>query len=272
MSATEKLSDVFDHLWMQLTAGFPTFLFGILILIIGWLLAKLISKLVLKVLEKTKNSKAAQYLSIDDISGKLNVEVSLPLIISKVVYWVIFLFFIVGAAETFGWHNVSLEISNFIQYLPKILSALLIFALGYTIANFLRKSIKSIARSTGVGLGNFIGEFLFYFLILIVSLTSLSQAGLDTSLISSHMYIVVGAGAVTVAIAVGLGARELVTDLLKNYYNRGVLEEGMTISYQDIKGKVSKISKTSIVIATENEETVIPAKDFYASPYKIIKK
>lgn len=270
MNSTTKLQATFNALWENITEGLPTFLLGLLILIGGWLIAKLISKIVLRILERTKNTKLTKYLSLDDLSGRLNIEISLPLIISKVVYWVIFMFFIVGAAETFGWHNVSEEISSFITFLPKILSALLIFALGYTIANFLRNSIKSIAKSTGMTLGNFIGEFLFYFLILIISLTALSQAGFDTTVIASHMYILVGAAAITVSIAVGLGSREIVSDLLKNHYNRNILNEGTIVLYGEIQGKVLQITKTAIVIEMGDQKIVVPAKEFYESTYKIL--
>lgn len=271
MKGTTKLKETFDLLWDQIGEFLPTFLLGVLILIVGWIIAKIISKLVLKLLTRTKDSKLAQYLNLDDISERLNIELNLPVIISKVLYWMIILFFVVAASETFGWHNVSLEISSFIKYLPKILSALLIFVVGYAIASFLRTAIKSVAKSAGMGLGNFLGEVLFYFLVLIVSITALSQAGFNTNLISSHMYIIVAAVAITVAISVGLGSRELVSDLLKNYYNKGILEEGDKISYKDLKGTVSQISKTSIVIETEKEKHIIPAKDFYASTYKIEK-
>lgn len=271
MTGTTKLKQTFDSLWDQIGEFLPTFLLGVLILIVGWILAIVISKIVLKVLTRTKDSKLAQYLNLDDISSRLNIEINLPVIISKVLYWMIILFFVVAASETFGWHNVSLEISSFIKYLPKILSALLIFAVGYTIANFLRTAVKSVAKSAGIGVYNFLGEALFYFLILIVSITALAQAGFNTSLISSHMYIIVAAIAVTIAISVGLGSRELVSDLMKNYYNRGVVEEGDKIVYNDLKGTITQITKTSVVIETAKEKHIIPAKDFYASSYKIEK-
>jgi hypothetical protein len=267
-----KLRHTFDVLWQEMIDILPTILIGILVLIGGWLFAKFLSKIVFRLLDRSKDSKLAKTLSLGDISERLQVEISFPLLISKVVYWVIFLFFIVGAAEIFGWHNVSSELSAFISYLPKVLSALLIFALGYTIANFLRNSVKSITKSMGIGLGNFIGEFLFYFLILIVSLTSMAQAGLDTTLISSQMYIIVGAASLTVVIALGLGAKEVVTDLLKNYYNRGVLNEGDWVRYADLEGEIDQITKTSVIIKSASEKVVIPAKDFYASRYTIVKQ
>ncbi len=271
MNATEKLQLTFDSIWNSISEALPTFLMGVVILIGGWLIAKLVSKLVRKLLSKTGDSKIAKYLSLEELSNRLNMDIDLSLVISKVVYWIILLVFIIGATETFGWHNVSVEISNFMKYLPKFLSAVIIFAFGYTVANLLRNLIKSIAKSTGISFGNFIGDFLFYFLVLIVTITAMSQAGLNTALISSHMYILVGAGAITVSIALGLGSREVVTDLLKNYYNRDVLEEGVMVEYKDIRGKIVQISKTSVVIETDTEKVVVPSKDFYASTYKILK-
>ena len=73
----ENLRHTFNTLWYQFSDILPTFLIGIAILIGGWLIAKLISKIVLKVLEKTKDSKIASSLSMNDISEKLNFEISL---------------------------------------------------------------------------------------------------------------------------------------------------------------------------------------------------
>ena len=99
----------------------------------------------------------------------------------------------------------------------------------------------------------------------------MAQAGMNTTLISSQMYILIGAVALTVAIAFGFGAKEVVTDLLKNYYNRGVLNEGDKIKFGNYVGVIEKISKTSVVIANENDKLVVPSKDFYASQYTILK-
>jgi hypothetical protein len=103
-------------------------------------------------------------------------------------------------------------------------------------------------------------------------MTALSQAGIEISIISTHMYIIIGSLALTFVIAFGWGAKEVVADLLKNYYNRGVINIGDTISYKDINGEVSKITKTSILIDTKDGTVVIPSKDFYIASYTITKK
>jgi hypothetical protein len=203
---------------------------------------------------------------------KYSLEINMAKIVSKVVYWVIFLFFIVAASETFGWSNVSKEISVFIHFIPRLLSALLIFALGYTIAGFIRDAIRAAAKSMAMPIGFVLSNVLFYFLLLIVSLTALSQAGIDIAIISSQMYIIIGAFALTFAIAFGWGAKSVAGDLLKNYYNREILNQGDKIEYKNIIGVVSKISKTSVVVEVNKEFHVIPSRDFYSASYKIIEK
>ena len=272
MSTSANLKTAFNTLWNEGIQIMPTILIGLLILIGGWIIAKLVSSLVQKILTKTGNSKLSKSLKLDSVTERFGMEVNFPKIISKVVYWIIFLFFIVAASETFGWSNVSKEISVFIHYLPRILSALLIFALGYSIVVFIRDAVKSVTKSMGIGLGNVLANVLFYFLILIVSLTALAQAGVNIAIVSTHMFIIIAGFALTFAISFGLGAREVVGDLLKNYYNRGVLNVGDDIIYGELKGIVEKISKTSVVINVKNVLHVIPSKDFYATSYNIMKK
>lgn len=271
MASANRLKETFDTLWQETLELLPTLLFGLLVLLIGWGIAKLLSYLVLRILNKTKNSKIASTLNIDDLSDKLNFELSFPIIISKLVYWVIFLLAIVATAESVGWTNVSNELSSIIQYLPKVLSALLIFVLGYTLARFLKNSVRSITNSMGVGLGNFVSEVLFYFLLVIIILTSLSQAGLDISLISSHIYIILGAFALTLSLSIGLGAKNVVGDIIKTHYNRGNIELGDTVEIDNLRGKVVSISRTSIILETEDEKHVFPSDTFYSNHFKIIK-
>lgn len=269
MKTSEDLKRAFDTLWRETVEIMPTILMGIVILLGGWILAKLLSKLIFKILEKSKNSKVFKVFSLQSVSKDYGINISLPLIVSKVVYWMIFLFFIVAASETFGWSNVSQEISVFIHYIPRILSALLIFALGYSIATFIRDAIKAMTQKMEIGVGRILADVLFYFLLLIVSLTSIAQAGINISIISGHMYIIIGGLALTFAISFGWGAREIVSDLLKNYYNRNVLNQGDEVTFGKITGLIDKVTKTSIVIQEGDNFHIVPAKEFYEASYVV---
>lgn len=271
MRETSKLKETFDMIWQETVEILPTLLFGLLILTSGWLIAKLLSKLVQRILKSSKNSKIANLLNIDELSKKLNLSIDLSEIISRVIYWVILLIAIVAAADSVGLTSVSEQLSGIISYLPKVLSAILIFIIGYTLARFLKNSVKSITQSMGMAIGGILSEVLFYFLLVIITLTSLSQAGLDITVISSQLYIVLGTLALILSISVGFGSQKIVTDIIKTHYNRGNIEVGDILEVNGIRGKVVVISRTSVVLETETEKHIFPCDTFYSSYYKIIK-
>lgn len=265
-----KVQHTFDMVWNESARSLPTIVIGILILIAGWIIAKLLEKLVYKLMSLVKGNPLSKWLSLDKFGEKIGSSINLALVVSKIMYWVIFLFFVVAASETFGWTNVSEEISRFIMYLPRVFSAFIIFALGYTIAGYVRSAIKSVSNSAGVTMGGLLGDIIFYFLLIIVSITALSQAGVDTTIISANAIIIVGAFAATFAIAAGLGSREVVSDLFKNFYNRRVLAAGDKVKIKGLSGVVDTVTRTSIVVKHEGGKTVIPANEFYDNQYEIV--
>jgi hypothetical protein len=269
MRTGNDLKSAFDSVWNETVDVLPTVAIGLLILLGGWLLAKLMSVIVFKILNRYKDSKLSRAFSIASLNDRFATSINIPTIVSKLVYWTIFLFAVVAASETFGWSNVSKEISIFIHYIPRLLSALLIFIIGYSLARFVRDAVRTATQSMEIGIGRVSGDILFYFLVLLVSITALAQAGIDTTMISSHMYILIGALCLTFAIAFGWGAREVVSDLLKNFYNRNVLQQGDKIEYNGETGVIEKITKTSVIYRVEDVSRVVPAKDFYASSYSI---
>lgn len=269
MKTGSDLKSAFGKFWNGTVDVFPTIIMGILILLGGWLLAKLLSMLVFKLMSRYKDSKISKAVSFESFNERFAMSINMPTVVSKVVYWMIFLFAVVAASETFGWHNVSKEISVFIHYLPRLFSAMLIFIIGYSLARFVRDAVRGMTQSMEIGIGRISGDILFYFLVIVVSLTAITQAGVDTSMISSHMYIVFGGLALTFVIAFGWGAKEVVADLLKNYYNRSVLQQGDIVEYNGEKGVVEKVSKTTVMYRVGDMIRVVPAKDFYASSYSI---
>lgn len=267
----EELRRTFDGIWNEGVKVLPTLLLGLLLLIGGWIIAKLVSILILRLFTRKSSSKLSKMLSFDTINERLGTEINFPRVVAKLFYWIIFLFFVVVASESFGWHNVSRELTSFVHYIPKLLSALLIFVLGYSIARFVRDSIKSVTNQMEIGVGRISAEIIFFFLLVVVSLTALSQTGIDTSLLSANIYILLGALALAFALSFGWGAKDVVSDLLKNYYNRSNINVGDEVEFEKETGIIERVSKTTVVLNIQGELKVIPAQRFYESTY-IIKK
>jgi hypothetical protein len=95
-------------------------------------------------------------------------------------------------SDIFGLDMLSQGISNFIAYLPRLLTAILIFIGGVYIGTIVKKAIHSMFKSLEITRGNLVGNIAFYVIVVFISITALDQAGNDTSVIKSNLTLILG--------------------------------------------------------------------------------
>ena len=159
-----------------------------------------------------------------------------------------------------GLTIISTEIANLLRYLPILLSAMIIFMIGLFLAKTIKETIVKVFDSIGLGGGKLLGNVLFYLIIIFVSITALNQAGIDTQIITNNFTIVLGAFLLAIALALGLGSREIVGDLLRTFYSRKIYEVGDKVKIGDLQGTVIGIDNISMILKTKTGKVVIPIK------------
>jgi len=200
-----------------------------------------------------------------------NVKASPSQLISKFFYWLILLLVITTASDALGWYVVSEQVSNLINFLPKLLLAIVFFAVGTFVATFLRDLIRSTTSSLGIGAGMIISNGVFYFLFIIITLTALEQAGMDTSLITSNLLLIIGAVLTAAAISYGFASREILSNILAAFFSRRTFKEGQTIEVDGVRGKIVEVTNISVTVKSgEKEKTVIPSHQLISRKVKII--
>ena len=97
--------------------------------------------------------------------------------------------------------------------------------------------MKSKIKSFDLNGATLISNLVFYIIAVIITVTALNQAGIDTQLITNNLTLVLGAFLATFTLAFGLGSREIITDLLKTFYVRKIYEIGQKIKFKNNKMK-----------------------------------
>lgn len=164
---------------------------------------------------------------------------------------------------------VSAEIQNFLGYLPKLFSALIIFTVGLLLANSLKKAIKSFFESMDLSGSKIVSQTVFFLLLLFVSITALNQAGVDTAIITSNVTMIMAAFLLAFVLAFGLGAQKVVADLLKTFYARKTYEIGQKITFGDITGEVVSIDHVTVTLKTKDGKLIVPIKDIVESQVSV---
>jgi small-conductance mechanosensitive channel len=170
------------------------------------------------------------------------------------------LIFTVVLAQLLGLQAISDAIYSLFGYLPTLISALLILIGGLYLATIVKKAVIKLMESLGVGGIKMVSGAIFYLITFFVSITALNQAGVDTEIITSNFSLVLGAFLLAFSLALGLGSKEIVGDLLRTFYTRKIYEVGDTIRFMDVEGKIEAIDHISMVVKTKKGKIVVPIK------------
>ena len=259
-----------QELWNNFIEFLPQILKALLFFIIGWLLIKVILFAIKKALGFTQIDLLPEKLNFNEVFGNSSMKIQPSKIILTTIKWILILVFVIVGAEILGLRSVSEQLSNLIAYLPKLISALIIFAVGVYIANIVRKTIATMFKSLELTGGTLVGSIAFYLIAIIVSITALNQAGVNTDLITNNLSIILGAILASFTIAFGLGSKDVINRLLFGYYSRKNLEVGTTIKIADVKGVIESIDNICLILITENGKFVFPIKDIVDSKVEIL--
>jgi hypothetical protein len=247
--------------------------FGVIILLlIGWFIAKLLRSIVAKLLTTIKLDQLSEKIGLHKIFNEMNLKVAISKILSEFVYWIVFLMFVISASESMGMTIISNGITALIAYLPQLLSALFIFVGGILVANLVKKSVIAATNSIGLSGSKVIGNIVFYVLAIFITITSLNQAGIDTSLITSNIVLVMGAILLAFGISYGFASRDILTNILSSFYSKERYTEGMVIKINNIEGTVVKVDTLSITIQAEKKKIVVPVKKLISETVEIIEE
>ena len=259
-----------QNLWTDFVDFLPQLLKGIAFLIIGWLLIKFILFLIKKALGFTNIDSLPEKLNVDEIFGESSLKVQPTKIIVTTLKWILILVFIIVGSELLGLRMVSEQLSNLIAYLPKLITALVIFAVGIYVANMVKKALSSMFKSLELTGGNLVGNIAFYIIAIIVTVTALNQAGVNTDLITNNLSIILGAILASFTIAFGLGSRDVIQRLLFGYYTRKNLQQGDKVVINGIEGVVDSVDNICAVLTTKKGKLVLPIKEIVDNKIEII--
>lgn len=132
MVAAIEYNQGIEDAWSNIASFVPKFLGFLVILLVGYFVAKAIAKIIDKVLERVGFDRAVERGGVKQALAKSKFDASD--IVSKVVFWTLFLFVLQLAFGVFGANPVSDLLASVIAFLPKVLVAIVIIVVASAIA------------------------------------------------------------------------------------------------------------------------------------------
>jgi small-conductance mechanosensitive channel len=275
MDGLKRLSDLFLESLRVFGEKFmetiPSLLIAIIVMLIAWLLARLISGGFEKVLKTVKFDQLSEKIKITSFLQQAGIQMTPSAIIGRFIYWVFVLLIIASAAETLNWTAVSYQIQQFLNYLPNLMTAILVFIVGSYLTSLVRDFVRSSATSLGISTGKILSTVIYYVLFIMVVLTAMEQAKIDTKILSANLLIIIGAIMLSGAISYGIASKDVLSNILAGFFNKRTFQKGMVIEIDGIRGTIVETNNVAVTLQTsETERVVIPAHQLLTSKVKII--
>ena len=133
---------------MNLILTFIPRLFGFaIILLVGWLIATLVSKAVTMLLRKVGFDRMSERIGLNRFEERMGVKMDSAGILGKIVYWFILLIFLVPAADALGVPAVSNVLNQLVAYIPNVFVAILVLFLGALAGTVVADLVRGAAAS-----------------------------------------------------------------------------------------------------------------------------
>lgn len=210
------MRDALNDMWRSVAAFAPKLVAFLLILIIGWIVAKLIAKAVDKILERVGFDHAVERGGVKRALARSQYDAST--IASKIVYYALLLFVLQLAFGVFGPNPISDLITGVIAFLPKLFVALIIVVVASAIAAAVRDLLSNTL--SGLSYGKALANIASIFIIGLGLIAALNQVGIALTVTLPVLVAILGTIGGILVVGVGGGLIKPMQGRWENYLNR----------------------------------------------------
>lgn len=258
---TGTLAEALGRVTQTVLAYSPSILGFLALVIIGWVVAWVLRAithgLAARALQRLARMKRfrARFEQSDTYRAT-------PVVVSRVVFWTVLLFFVAAAIEALGLPAVSRTLGVVTAYLPRILLGVLIVFVGVWTGEYVRSFLVQAAARAGIPQGDVVGRVAQTLVVFVGVIIAVEQVGIDSTVLVTILVTVFGITFGATALAFGLGARSAVSNIIAAHYVRKVYRVGDPVRIGDIEGHITEITQTAVLLNSPEGRVMVPTQRF----------
>ena len=205
----------FDTFLERFQQFLPNLLSLILVLFVGIVLGLVLKTIFLRFFRAIKLDKFSERSGMVEMLKKGGVEESISLILARLISWLTVISFFILSLRSLNVPVIERILEKFILYLPNVFVATVILFFGYMLSNFLGRTALITAVNAGLKVSGLIGRFVKLTIFLLAVTMALEQLGIGRETIIISFAIIFGGLVLALAIAFGLGGRDIAKEYLE---------------------------------------------------------
>ena len=250
------IASVVDRAGEQLGDFLPRLGGALILLVAGLLIAALLGRLVRAALDRAGLDRLAERLGAGETLTRAGLGTSVSRLAGVAVRLSISVIAVFSALSLLGLEFLSDSLNQGILYIPRLLSAMVLVLLGLILGALARVWVERTAAQMDFPVA--LGPVVQAVIVVLAVLCAAVQLGIAIGTVTALVQIILAAVGLTVALAFGLGGRELGRALSATRYARADFAVGQTIRVGDLRGTIARIDSAATTLTAGAERIRIP--------------
>jgi len=228
MPVTGTINDWGQALMTSVAAALALFLGAIpkvlgflVILVIGWMIAGAIAGVVAGLLRSIKFNDLSQRSGLTGFVHNMGWQADPAGFVATVTKWFVRLIVLTVAFDALGLPAVSQVLQQFLAWLPNLIVAIVVLVIGGLAAGALSGLVRGATASSGLGSPDFLANLTRIAVMAFAIVIAVNQIGIATTLVNTLFMGFVGALALAMGLAFGLGGRDTASEIVRGWYDQG---------------------------------------------------
>lgn len=236
----------------------PRLLTFAVILLVGYIIARIVRDLLTKLLHVVHFDAIAERAGVSRALELAGTRMDAARVLALVVFWWIFLVFIEMAVNSLGLVEVTAFINSVLAYIPNVFVAILILIVGSLLANVVAGAIRGATAEAGLTTSGLLANVARWAILVFAFLAALTQLNVAQSMIFILFAAMVGMLALAGGLALGLGGVDTARSLVSGWSMGRMLQPGQRVQIHGQAGTVVRHDLSSTVVDTPSGRVSIP--------------
>jgi len=197
----------------------PALLGAILILVVGWIVAGLAQKVLVRVLQAIHLDDLSEKAKIASILEKGEVRYALSELLGIFLYWLVVLAFLLAALNALGLTVAAGLLERVLAFLPNVLAGVIVLVLGLFFAALVSAAVQTAAANMGISQAKSLGQISRVVVILFAAAVALEKF-FSSMIIQATFTIILSAVAFGTALAFGLGCKDIAGKMVSDFIEK----------------------------------------------------
>jgi hypothetical protein len=208
MNYSTTLSDSLQDLYARFVDFLPSFVAAVVILVVGWIIAVAVARLLKSVLNSVKVDEIGDKLGLDQLSARTGIRMSVSGTIGWLVKWFLLIAVFLAAADILGLDQISDFLNSVLAYIPNVVAAAAILLVGTMVAGFFSRLVRHAVQAAGLSSADLLSSVVQWSVMVFTVLATLDQLKVAQSFVQTLFTGFIGMVAIAGGLAFGLGGKE----------------------------------------------------------------